>query len=112
MLKKVLFNRVKMLNTLIIVSMLMFCSVFVGNAKIAGIGLTLWVVTVFWNTHLMLNSNNINFRKVVSEIDKKYEIAKVNKKHGEKLLYGITVPMIGIGFAVIILILITLLFIL
>lgn len=84
----------------------MFCSLFVGNGKIAGIGLTLWIITVFWNMHLILSSNNMNFGTIILEIDKKYETSKNNKKRGEQLLYGLTIPMMGIGLIMVILILI------
>lgn len=103
---KMLFDKGKMVNVLIGASVLMFCSLFIGNGKIAGTGLTLWVITVFWNVHLILNSNNMNFGTIISEIDKKYETSKNNKKRGEQLLYGVTIPMISIGLIMVMLILI------
>jgi len=103
--KKILYDRQKMINLLIATSILMFCSlvvgVAIGVAPIAGVGFTLWVTTVFWNVRLMLYSNNMNVGTIVSEIDKKYDTAKVNKKFGEQLLYGITIPMMAIGLIMI-----------
>lgn len=95
-----------------ITSMSMLLSIFSGNVKIIGIGLTLWTITVFWNLYLTLNSSNIKISDITSEINNKYLEAKCNKKYKEQLLYGATIPMIGVGIFMIVFMLISMIFIL
>ena len=95
-----------MINVLMVISILLFCILFTGIAKVIGVGFVLWVITVFWNMHLMLRSSNMNVGSIALEIDKKYDIAKSNKKRGEQLLYGITIPIMVIGLIMVIIIII------
>lgn len=107
MINKILFNKKKMLDALILASILIFFSLFTGSAKIMGTGFTLYAAILFWNLYLMWNSNKINFEDVIFKIDKEYKIAKNEKKYGKQFLYGITIPMMGIGCIMIIVIVIS-----
>jgi len=107
MITKTFLDRTKMINLLIVTSVLMISSLITIKPKIIGITMLLWVLCVFWNVYLMLRSSNLTFGSIANEIDNKYDDAKSKRHFGEQILYSATIPMMAIGLFMVVLIIVT-----
>jgi hypothetical protein len=110
MIRKILYDRDKMLKALIVTGfvklLLIFATVATENAKFMGMGLLLFVIVVFWNLRLSFYYSTITPNDIIEHINKRITESWQNKRRFEGGIYFIVVPMLGIGFITILLILI------
>jgi hypothetical protein len=110
MLKTYLNDRQKMLNILVVASLLMFVGIIVTlyteNAKFMGSGMLIWVLLLCCNMRLVFLGNNLTVGDFVEHVHKREIEAKANKKHFERGIYSVVIPLIVVGLIFIVLILI------
>lgn len=99
-----------MLNALIVTSVFIIISIIATaiteNAKFMGIGLALFIITVFWNLKLLFICNNVTTGDLLEHIKKSEIEAKEKKRYFERGVYFIVVPILGVCIIMMILILI------
>jgi len=86
-----------MIKVLVVTSILMFISIFTVMPKVIGFFLLIWVANVFWNLKLLLNSSGLGLADFTNSVGSKINEARTEKKHFQKALYFITIPMMTIG---------------
>jgi hypothetical protein len=110
MLKTNLYDRQKMLNVLVAASLFMgICIVvtlYTENAKFMGLGMLVWISSVFWNMRLMFLGSNLTVGDFVEHVHRRELDAKNNKKHIERGVYSVVIPLMGVGLIFMVLILI------
>jgi c-di-AMP phosphodiesterase-like protein len=110
MIKNYLYNTQSMLKVLIGSAIFMFVmmmvSMFIESAKIMGIGLLVFIVSVFWNMRLSFRDRDLSIGDFIGHVDNQYEEARKNKKHFQKGLYLVVIPMMAVGLIFVVLILV------
>ena len=93
---KTLKNPQKMINVLIVTSILMVLSVFIPNTKVLGTTLTIWILNIGWVMWLLLG-DSIKLSNLIDSHDRKINEAKDDKRHFEVGIRFIALPMVVIG---------------
>ena len=106
-----LYNRNFTIKLLAFVSVIMFCSLFTIG-KIIGVCMSLWIIVVFWNMKLMLDSNNVTLGDFVNSIESNIDQVREENKVVKKAFFYTVIPMIFVGLIMIIIILFNFFFLL
>lgn len=99
-----LYNRNFTIKLLAFISILMFCSLFT-TGKIIGLSMSLWIIIVFWNMKLMLDSGNVTLGDFVTHIESNIDQAREENKTIKKAFFYIIIPMMVIGIIMVLIIL-------
>jgi hypothetical protein len=96
--KRLFYNEQFMLKILIIMSVMMFLSLFT-LPKIAAIGMTIWIINIGWIMHLLTRGR-------ISEMpnchEERIENAKKNKNYFEFGIRSIALPLCVVGLIVVV----------
>ena len=94
---KILNDSQGMLNVLAITSIVMFISLFTFIPKIIAITMTLWLLSIGGNLRLILFSGNHTLYDLVEANENKITKAKAEKKHIERGVHTMALPLCVVG---------------
>lgn len=93
----------------IVASFLLFFSIILGP-KIMGVGLILWFCTLTYTMQKLL-FKNYSVKQFLTDLNKRTSDLFRDKKYFESSIYALTTPLLIIGIAVLLMIIIMLFFI-
>lgn len=97
-----------MIKVLIVTSIVMFLSIFIGSYKILGVTLSLWTLNIAWIMYLLMG--DLSIKDILSTSEKRIQEAKENGHHFEAEVRTIALPLCVVGVIVLIINLVWLFF--